>query len=363
MYKKDKKKIFVGLSGGVDSSTTAALLKEEGHDITGVFIKVWQPDFLECSWKEDRTDAMRVCALLDIPFKTLDLGEEYKKEVVDYMIREYKAGRTPNPDVFCNKHIKFGAFLDWAKKQGVDFVATGHYARIVQGQGASSLLTGVDGNKDQSYFLWTLTQNQLKNILFPVGGYLKSEVRKLAEKFDLPTAKKKDSQGLCFVGKVDMYEFLSNFIDQKEGNVVDGSGNVIGKHTGSEFYTIGQRHGFTIYANKPNEMPHYVVSKNIERNTITVSTDLEKAKTKYDKTKIILKDVNWINTLPETDKRYQGRFRYRQMLQYCYVKKISTDGVIVEFEREQVLIPEGQSFVLYDGETVLGGGIVEYIKK
>ena len=233
MLKKKTKKVFIGMSGGVDSSVSAALLKEHGYDVTGVFIKVWQPEFFECTWRADRLDAMRVCAKLDIPFLTLNLEKEYKKEVVDYMIDEYKAGRTPNPDVMCNKYIKFGGFFDFAMKHSADFIATGHYARVkkfprgetsgfnpspeVSPRGTYQLLAGRDKNKDQSYFLWTLTQKQLQKTLFPIGDIDKPEVRKLAEKYGLATAVKKDSQGLCFIGKIDMKDFLKNYMKEKKG--------------------------------------------------------------------------------------------------------------------------------------------------
>ncbi|MDO8591094.1 MAG: tRNA 2-thiouridine(34) synthase MnmA, partial [bacterium] len=233
-------KVYVGLSGGVDSSVSAALLKKQGFDVTGVFIKVWQPDFIECTWKEDRLDAMRVCAKLDIPFIELNLEKEYKKEVADYMIAEYKAGKTPNPDVMCNKQIKFGAFYNFARNQGADYIATGHYARIVKRKTYNAkrknekikssshplhatcytLHVASDANKDQSYFLWNIKQEQLPHILFPVGGMLKPEVRRLAKRFGLITADKKDSQGLCFLGKIDMKEFLKNYIKLKPGNVL-----------------------------------------------------------------------------------------------------------------------------------------------
>src|SRR3972149_2581934 len=199
-----KKMVFVGLSGGVDSSVTAALLKEQGYEVVGVFIKTWQPDFIECTWPEERRDAMRVAAHLDIPFLTFDLEKEYKKEVGDYMVSEYRAGRTPNPDVMCNKEIKFGAFLQKALAMGADFVATGHYAEISQIRNVFSLKKSPDPSKDQSYFLWTLTQEQLAHILFPIGHFKKTEVRKLAKKFALPVAEKKDSQGICFLGDIDL---------------------------------------------------------------------------------------------------------------------------------------------------------------
>ena len=256
-----KKKVFVGASGGVDSSTTMAILKEQGYDVTGVFIKVWQPDFVECQWKEDRLDAMRVCATLGVQFLDLDLEEEYKKGVFDYMVDGYKNGRTPNPDVMCNKKIKFGAFLDFALENGADHVATGHYVRLEDGK----LLTGVDKNKDQSYFLWTLTKEQLKYCLFPIGGYEKIKVREMAKKFKLSTAQKKDSQGLCFVGKVDMKEFLERFIPQKKGEVLNEKGEVIGEHDGVFYYTLGQRHGFLITKKGTDDKPYYIVKKDLEK--------------------------------------------------------------------------------------------------
>jgi len=267
----NKKKVFVGLSGGVDSSTSAAILKKDGYDVTGVFIKVWQPDFLPCSWREDRLDAMRVAAHLDIPFITMDLEKEYKQEVVDYMVHEYKEGRTPNPDVMCNKYIKFGAFFDKAMEMGADYVATGHYARVKKDGDVVRLLAGADENKDQSYFLWTLTQKQLKKTLFPIGEYVKPEVRKIAEKFGLSTAKKKDSQGLCFIGKLDMKDFLKEFIPEKKGDVLNGKGEVVGEHDGAYFYTLGQRHGFTVTVKGVDDTPYFIIYKDIEANTITVS--------------------------------------------------------------------------------------------
>jgi tRNA-specific 2-thiouridylase len=215
---KIKKRVFVGMSGGVDSSVSSALLKKAGFDVTGVFIKTWSPDFMECTWKDERLDAMRVCAKLDIPFITLDLEKEYKEKVADYMIEEYKKGRTPNPDVMCNKEIKFGAFFNWAMSRGADYVATGHYARTLKKKSGEVMLSaGNDDNKDQSYFLWNIKKEHLDKTLFPVGHLEKSEVRKLAKKFNLPTATKKDSQGVCFLGKVDMKDFLEHYIRPKRG--------------------------------------------------------------------------------------------------------------------------------------------------
>jgi tRNA-specific 2-thiouridylase len=239
MNHKKRKIVFVGLSGGVDSAVSAALLKEQGFEVVGVFIKTWHPDFLECNEEEERIDAMRVAAYLDIPFLTFDFEDVYKKEVADYMIEEYKSGRTPNPDVMCNKEVKFGAFLKKAISMGADFVATGHYAIAIGGENYSAflqsttgpfrvhnfphrlLLRSPDSTKDQSYFLWTLTQDQLSRIIFPVGNLKKTQVRKLAKKFKLPVALKKDSQGICFLGAVDLKDFLKHYIKEKRGVVLN----------------------------------------------------------------------------------------------------------------------------------------------
>lgn len=363
------KRVFVGMSGGVDSSVSASLLKQQGYDVTGVFIKVWQPDWLECTWREERRDAMRVAAHLGIPFITLDLEKEYKKEVVDYMISEYKTGRTPNPDVMCNKYVKFGGFYDWAMKQGADFVATGHYAQILK-QIDTNLETNLnknfqlkisaDKNKDQTYFLWTLKQEQLPNIIFPIGHLDKSEVRKLAKKFKLPTAEKKDSQGLCFIGMVDMKEFLSHYIENKKGNVLDTRGNIIGEHDGAVLYTIGERHGFIITKKSPNDEPYYVISKNIEKNTITVSNKNTEGDLPGALSKVSLREVNWNqNSAPigkngKNSKNLSARSRYREELQSIKV----IDKTTIEFTKPQSAISSGQSLVIYDGEICLGGGII-----
>ncbi len=354
-----KGKVFVGLSGGVDSSVTVALLQKRGFDVTGVFIKVWQPDFLPCTWREDRLDAMRVAAHLDIPFITMDLEKEYKKEIVDYMVREYKTGGTPNPDVMCNKYIKFGAFLEGALKMGADYVATGHYARLEKKDNIIKLLTGVDGNKDQSYFLWMLKQKQLRKALFPIGEYEKSKVRDMARKLGLSTAEKKDSQGLCFVGKLDMKEFLKEFILGKRGDVLDEEGKIVGWHDGIYFYTLGQRHGFTITGKGTHDAPYFVSDKNIDANTITVSHKKESGELAQSRTEINLDNVNWIsNELPDVNKTYTARVRYRQTLQLCRIVSVSDSSEIkVVFEIPQIANP-GQSLVLYNKDECLGGGVI-----
>jgi len=359
-------KIFVGMSGGVDSSVSAALLKRAGHNVTGVFIKVWQPDWIECNWKEERLEAMRAAAHLGIPFIMLDLEKEYKEGVIDYMIAEYAAGRTPNPDVMCNREVKFGAFWKWARKNGADFIATGHYAQ----NDNSRLLKGIDTNKDQSYFLWTLTQDDLKHVLFPVGGMTKPKVRKLARKFKLPNADKKDSQGLCFIGKVDVKEFLAHYTKgnptARPGNVLDEAGRMIGKHLGALFFTIGERHGFEIDANNktPGDKPYYVIAKNMNANTVTVSNkDTDGALVGAVKT-ASLSNVNWISGAPKIGQTLQARSRYRQALQSTAVASISNGSAVkdikamIEFDKPQDTLTPGQSLVLYDGEACLGGGII-----
>lgn len=346
------------MSGGVDSSVSAALLKEAGFDVTGVFIKVWQPDFIECRATEDRLDAMRVAAQLGIPFLTLDLEKEYKEEVVEYMIAEYKKGRTPNPDVMCNRAVKFGGFYDFAMKEGADFVATGHYARKVEANGKVQLYAGKDQNKDQSYFLWTLTQEKLAHTLFPVGNIEKPQVRELARKYGLFTAEKKDSQGICFLGKVSMKDFLKHYIESKKGDVLNEAGEVIGYHDGSWFFTIGERHGFTINKKGTNDLPYYVIAKNIEDNTITVANHSETPEVSGQR-EITLLTTNWISGAPIIGKSYKARIRYRQPLFECEVTKFDPTSVTVVFTTPQPTLAPGQSLVLYNGEECLGGGVLE----
>lgn len=346
-----KKTVFVGLSGGVDSSVSAALLREAGFAVVGVFIKTWHPDFLECNEEEERRDAMRVAAHLDIPFLTFDLEEVYKKEVADYMIGEYKAGRTPNPDVMCNKEVKFGAFLKKALSMGADFVATGHYAQNINAQ----LVKGKDPSKDQSYFLWTLQKDQLKKIMFPVGGLKKTEVRKLAKKFKLPVAEKKDSQGICFLGAVDLKDFLKHYIKEKQGVVVNETGENIGIHDGVVFHTLGERHGFTITKKSPNDKPYYVIGKDLKRNTLIVSQNKEDALLGVSKN-INLENTVW-RTLPVVDKKYTAQIRYHGELIPCEVMLSQKNHAKIIFENS-ILVAVGQSCVVYDKDVCIGGGVV-----
>jgi len=397
---EQSRRVFVGLSGGVDSAVSAALLKKEGYNVVGVFIKTWHPDFLECNEEEERRDAMRVSAHLDIPFLTFDLEDVYKKEVADYMIAEYKAGRTPNPDVMCNKEVKFGAFLKKALAMGADYVATGHYAQVRRfsknsplalggnknellhfysgSQGEISdaslragdkgrsglnfslpveLLKGKDEAKDQSYFLWTLNKEQLSKIIFPVGHLEKKDVRKLAEKFKLPVAVKKDSQGICFLGAVDLKNFLKHYIKEKKGKVVNEKGETIGSHEGAHFYTLGERHGFSITVKSPEDKPYYIIGKDIKKNILIVSQN----KIPHEKHSNILRNVrmfktNWI-FIPEEGKNYTSQIRYHGEFLSCKIKITGKDKAEVLFEKP-VLIASGQSLVVYENEVCLGGGVI-----
>ncbi len=347
-----KKVVFVGISGGVDSAVSAALLKKQNYEVVGVFIKTWHPEFLECNEEEERRDAMRVVAALDIPFLTFDLEDVYKKEVADYMIREYKAGRTPNPDVMCNKEVKFGVFLKKALAMGADYVATGHYTQNKN----LNLQKAVDPSKDQSYFLWTLNQKQLSKILFPIGNFKKTEVRKLAKKFNLPVAEKKDSQGICFLGAVDLKDFLKHYIKEKKGKVLNEKGQDIGFHDGVVFYTLGERHGFTITQKGPNDSRYYIVSKDIKKNILVVSQDRNISQSSVLKNYKI-KNTNWISQIPKSKKTYTAQIRYHGEFLPCYIICGRQTSAEVVFSKP-ILVASGQSIVVYNGHVCLGGGVV-----
>ncbi len=306
------------MSGGVDSSVAAALLKQEGYEVFGVFMQGWSNPQLDCQWREDRRDAARVAAYLDIPFHTLDFSKEYYEKVVSYLLAEYQEGRTPNPDVMCNKEIKFGLFFDWAMAQGADYVATGHYIQIqkskIKNQNENvkfKILAARDTNKDQSYFLWTLTQRELARTLFPIGEYTKPEVRELARSLGLATAEKKDSQGICFVGELPMREFLKDHIPVATGPVLTTVGERVGTHEGAAFYTIGQRHGVGAIG---GGVPYYVVAKDMERNEVRVAVG------PHDEAlyrgELVASNINWISgTAPRLPLKALVRIRYRQPLQ------------------------------------------------
>ena len=375
--------VYVAMSGGVDSSVAAALLKKGGYRVVGVFFKPWQPTppglplgggaVGFCNWREDRLEAMRVATRLGIEFKTWDFSKEYGTRVAQYMIEGYRAGITPNPDVMCNKEIKFGLFLKKALSEGADFIATGHYARIggrVEGIGHSkkklhpspyTLLKARDTNKDQTYFLWTLTQEQLRHCLFPIGGYTKPQVRAMAKKFGLPNFAKKDSQGVCFVGELDMHDFLKEYIKPKTGQiylVVEplSSGSVvqpleIGTHEGVAYYTIGQRHGLDI---KTGGGPYYVAKKDIRKNILYVTRD----KLQISNNKLQISEVNWIAEKPKLPTQISVQIRYRTSPVSVKLMYLDT-CFMIHAKQPLVALAPGQSAVFYRGQEVLGGGIIQ----
>ncbi len=346
----NKQKVYVGLSGGVDSSVTAALLKEQGYDVTGVYMKNWSQDLpgMPCPWKEDYQDAKRVAVQLGIPFKMYDFQKEYRQKVVDYMVAEYQAGRTPNPDIMCNQEVKFKVFLDMCLEDGADLIATGHYARVKDGK----LLRAKDENKDQTYFLYRVTEEALKHTLFPLGDYTKPEVRKLAEKFNLVTATKKESMGICFVGKVGIKDFLIYELGpQKPGDIIDENGITVGQHDGAIFYTIGQRHGLDVGGG----LPYYVIGKDMATNQVRVTTDINDKNLWTNR--LNMTDIHWINITPKDGQEVQVRTRHRAPLISAKLV-IEGDDIHLKLKDDIRAATPGQSAVIYDQQAVLGGGIL-----
>jgi tRNA-uridine 2-sulfurtransferase len=351
------KKVFVGLSGGVDSSVAALLLKEAGYDVTGVFLRCFNLD--GCA-EYDAEDARLVAEYLNIPFYTFDLEKEYKEKVVDYMVQGYKEGFTPNPDVVCNREIKFGLFLQKTRSLGADYVATGHYVIKRKIGEKFALFAGEDKNKDQSYFLWQLNQEDLKHSLFPVGEYTKEEVRKIAEKAGLPTAQKKDSQGICFLGKISLKDFLKKYISEKKGDVVSLDGKKIGEHKGVNYYTIGERH---VGIDNPKTstggktLPYYVAEKDIKTNTLVMAEG--KDNPALFKKEVVLKNVNFIRLVKKEKIKVKARIRYRQPLFDAVFYKLSDNSYKLTFEEPQKSIALGQSAVIYTkDEEMIGGGVI-----
>ncbi|MBP9852073.1 MAG: tRNA 2-thiouridine(34) synthase MnmA [Candidatus Pacebacteria bacterium] len=354
------KTVFVGLSGGVDSSVAAHLLKKQGYNVVGVYMRTWQPDFIECTWRDEKRDAMRVAAHLDIPFVFMDVSHEYEQMVAAKMISEYKKGRTPNPDVLCNRDIKFGVFLKHALRHGADFIATGHYAQVHEEKIKHTLSRGKDPAKDQAYFLWMLSEDELSRTLFPLGNMKKTEVRKLAAKIGLPTAEKKDSQGICFIGNINMKDFLLNYIEPQKGNVLDEKGEVIGDHEGAAFYTIGERHGFTILNHTPNDLPCYIVGKDAAKNTITVSHsnpfELEKKISAVNNT-FFLTDTNFRQFI-DPKKIYTVESRYHGEKGTAMIRQMAGNTAEVILVSSPGPVVSGQSFVVYDKNVCVGGGVI-----
>ena len=377
-------RVVVGLSGGVDSSVAAYLLQQEGHEVIGVFMKNWHDTDVtiseECPWEEDSKDALLVADKLGIPFHTIDFSEEYYERIVSYMFREYESGRTPNPDVLCNREIKFDSFLKHAVKLGADYVATGHYCRKRETESGFELLAGKDGNKDQSYFLCQISQDQLAKALFPIGELEKPEVRRIAKEQDLVTADKRDSQGLCFIGKVKLPDFLKQQLKEKKGNVVEirrdwsgfenklgtteehsfseTDGKVIGEHIGAHFYTIGQRKGLNIggYVN-----PLFIIQTNTETNTVYVGEGEDHQGLSRPGLLIQEEDIHWVKDADKMEvgasKSFEVRIRYRQPL-FCATLIKLESGLKIKFDSTQKAVAKGQFAAWYAGDVLVGSGVI-----
>lgn len=368
MKSNKKQKVLVAMSGGVDSSVAALMMKNKGYELIGAFMKNWSDtknEFGECSWKDERRMAVKIASMLDIPLITLDYEKEYRREVIEEMFKKYKQGITPNPDIDCNQKIKFPKLVEEAKKLGCNFIVTGHYARIKKTGNGYQMLRAKDESKDQSYFLYRINQKELSKTLFPIGDYTKKEVREIAKKAGFPNFDKKSTVGICFVGKVNLKDFLKKKIKPKKGKILDPQGNVIGKHDGIYYYTIGQRlgprYGFEIQREKntPNISRWYVAKKDAKKNQIIAAPENHPLLLRKD---IIIKEPHWINSVKE-NKKHKVYSRIRQVgelipseLFYSRNKK----RFEVSLNRAITGVSEGQAIVLYKGKEVLGGGVISF---
>lgn len=359
MNNPSKTRVIVGLSGGVDSSVSALLLKQQGYAVEGLFMKNWEDDSQYCQNNKDRVDAQAVCDALDIPFYCVNFSREYWHDVFEDFLAQYQAGRTPNPDVLCNKYIKFSAFLKHAKSLGADKIAMGHYARLENREGMMQLLKGLDQNKDQSYFLHALNQSQLQQALFPIGHLEKTQVRAIAKQYHLPTHDKKDSTGICFIGERNFKKFLSEYLPAQKGLIETTQGEIIGEHQGLMYYTLGQRQGMGIGGKKnAQESPWYVIEKDLKRNVLIVAQgEHEKL---YSQT-LFTDEIHWVaGQAPAINFNCMAKIRYRQMDQACHISKTNENQWRIEFETPQRSATPGQYIVFYQFDSCLGGGMITH---
>ncbi len=355
------KRIVVGMSGGVDSSVTALLLKQQGYDVIGLFMKNWEDDDDSeyCSSRQDLIDAVSVADTIGIPIEAVNFAKEYKDRVFSYFLGEYQAGRTPNPDILCNSEIKFKAFLDHAIQLGADCIATGHYARVREAGGLFQLLKAADASKDQSYFLHRLNQAQLSKAMFPLGNMLKSEVRAIAEQYGLSNYAKKDSTGICFIGERPFREFLNRYLPTQPGEMSTPEGKVVGQHMGLSFYTIGQRQGLGIGGDKDSSGdPWFVAGKDMGNNRLVVVQGHDHPLLLNRKLEAL--EMHWIaDHIPDLTRHYAAKTRYRQADAPCNIALLKEDRYIFDFDQAQWAVTPGQSVVVYEGDVCLGGGVIE----
>lgn len=357
------KSVVVGMSGGVDSAVAAFLLKEQGYKVQCVFMKNWEDDDDEfyCSSEEDYSEALQVCDLLNVPLHSVNFSKEYRENVFSYFLTEYRLGRTPNPDILCNKEIKFKFFLDYALKLGADKIATGHYAKIIESDVKFTLFKGIDDNKDQSYFLYLLGQKELSKAIFPLGDIPKEKVRIIAKENNFPNHDKKDSTGICFIGERDFKSFLQQYLPAQPGEIVTSDGKVVGKHDGLMYYTLGQRKGIGVGGGHgTTEEPWYVVNKDLEKNKLIIGQGHDHPDL-YSKN-ISARQLHWIADAPQTFPfECSAKIRYRQKDQKCIINSINDRIASITFIEKQFAPTPGQSIVFYKVEQCLGGGIIESV--
>lgn len=355
-----KKRVVVGMSGGVDSAVSAALLKEQGFDVVGLYMSNWKETDEGgcCTGEQDWTDVKYVCDRIGIPYYSVDFSEQYMNNVFKLFVEEYKKGRTPNPDVLCNREVKFGPFADFARQLGADYIATGHYCRVRHDGDVHYLLRAKDDNKDQTYFLNQVSSHQLRDVIFPLGDLTKPEVRELALKYDIPVAKKKDSTGICFIGERNFRQFLSQYIPMKNGDIVTQDGKIVGRHQGVYFYTLGQRRGLGIGGSADgNGERWFVLGKDVEKNLLIVSQGEDGV---LFKDGLETESFNFITPPPAKQFECEVRIKHRQPLQNAVASILDNGNVRLIFEQKQRAIAEGQYAVVYVGEICLGGGVINH---